>query len=161
MRESGANKGTFLTMPHARRAVALGIVVALATGCGVKTPGILGPETTARAQSINLETPPVQAPAPESPATPRDASPAAVDMTVSKPPVALPEAKVTPGPDRIELGLADVREAAMANNLDIEVQRIGPALARQDTTEAETRYEATSLSHYTHNNLNCPQVAAT
>lgn len=139
-----------------RRAASLGMFAILIAGCMGSDPPILGPGTTARVGGIDLETPPVKAATP--PALPPTAVSGAQKSTQSRPPVALPEAKVASGPNRIDLALADVREAALHNNLDIDVEQVLPALARENTAEAEARFEPTGFARYLHTKVDIPLV---
>jgi outer membrane protein TolC len=59
------------------------------------------------------------------------------------PPTTLPSTRATTQPlEKVELTLADVRELALRNNLDLEVERIAPSLARESLNAEEARYEA-------------------
>lgn len=44
--------------------------------------------------------------------------------------------------ERIELDIADVREAALANNLDIRVARLEPQIAAESTNEERARFDS-------------------
>src|SRR5690242_14447846 len=59
------------------------------------------------------------------------------------PPTTLPSTRATTQPlEKVDLTLADVRELALRNNLDLQVERISPALARESISAEEARYEA-------------------
>lgn len=150
-------------LQRASRVAVLAGLALLQGGC-LRDPPILNPETSARVSAIDLETPPASpAPPPAAaPEVPKDATAAAPleppALVETKPPVTLPEAKVAPGPERVELALPDVRQAALHNNLDIEVEQVRPAIARETTKEAEARFEPSGFARYTHSRLDVPLV---
>lgn len=137
--------------------VGLALAAALTGGCWRTDPPILGPDTAARVNAIELETPPGGPPL----------QPAADTLDLSKKiaplrlPVKLPKSKVAPAEGRIDVALADVREAALTHNLDIQVEQIRPALARENTAEAEARFEPTGFASYTHSKLDVPEIPRT
>lgn len=58
-------------------------------------------------------------------------------------PSTLPSTRATVEPlAKVPLTLADVRELALRNNLDLQVSRISPALANESLFEEEAQYEA-------------------
>jgi outer membrane protein TolC len=135
----------------------------LVAGC-VEQPLILGEETTRRVREFDLETPPVArgAQAIPLPSAARDAAdgdrltPPVLAATES--PVTLPEAKVTPGPARLEVALPTVRAAALEHNLDIEVELVRPEIFRESTREAEARFEPWGFATYSRNSTDLPLV---
>jgi outer membrane protein len=56
-----------------------------------------------------------------------------------------------PAVEPLNLSLADVRAAALANNLDLQVELMRPEIARQLVTEEEARFEPTFVGAARHN----------
>lgn len=149
-------------MTPARLVASAGFALLLAA-CA-REPAILGPDTESRVRNIELDTPPTSA-APALAATSPlvGATVAATplpppDLGAVEPPVTLPEAKIAPAADRFEVALSDVRAAALHNNLDIEVEQVRPAIARETTREAEARFEPSGFARYTHSAIDQPRV---
>ncbi|MSR13226.1 MAG: hypothetical protein EXR86_01390 [Gammaproteobacteria bacterium] len=128
----------------------------LIAGCWQTDPPILGPESSARVTAIELEAPPAKTTATPAPAA--DTLDLSKKIEPMRPPVELPAAKVEPAEGRLEVTLADVRQAALHHNLDIQVEQIRPALSREDTAEAEARFEPTGFARYTHSKLDVPGI---
>lgn len=153
-----------MTRPSARRtAKTLLLAAALAHGGCTVNPAILNDDTSRRVRTIELEDPPrSDAAPPPAPVIETDAATAAPltppKLEEPKPAVALPEAKVAPAPGRAELALTDVRVAALRNNLDIEVEQVRPAIARETRLEAEARFQATGFARYERAAIDQPSV---
>ncbi len=75
------------------------------------------------------------------------------------PPSTLPSTRATTRPlAEVPLTLADVRRLALHNNLDLKVDLITPAIARESLNEEEAKYEAlfTANANYTSNDAPVP-----
>lgn len=57
-------------------------------------------------------------------------------------------------PERIDVTIAEVRARALANNLDLKVVQIDPAIARSRVSEEEAKFEAVFFADYTRNENN-------
>ena len=58
--------------------------------------------------------------------------------------------------DKIELTLEQSRALALANNLDLKVQLISPAIAAEKVSEQEARFEAVFFSNMTFSKTDTP-----
>lgn len=56
-------------------------------------------------------------------------------------------------PESIELALADVRAAALANNLDLKVELVNPSIFQQTVTEELAQFEALLFGSIEHNKI--------
>ena len=54
-------------------------------------------------------------------------------------------------PESIELGLADVRAAALANNLDLRVELVNPSLGQEAVSEEQAQFEVLLFGSIEHN----------
>jgi len=57
-------------------------------------------------------------------------------------------------PSRVDVTIAEVRAKALANNLDLKVVQIDPAIARSRVSEEEAKFEAVFFADYTRNENN-------
>ncbi|MBK6659470.1 MAG: TolC family protein [Proteobacteria bacterium] len=112
------------------------------------------PPTTAAAAAVAQEEPaPAAATASAAPANAAMPPPAPI-----APPVELPKAQVDAAPGRIELSVADVRRHALVNNLEIRVEQVRPAIAKENSRVAEARFEPTGFASYSRNERDRPGV---
>ncbi|MHC4864571.1 MAG: hypothetical protein ACYTEX_10830, partial [Planctomycetota bacterium] len=65
-----------------------------------------------------------------------------------------PDANETP--EEIEVALEDCRALALTNNLDLKVALISPAIAAQQVSEQEARFEAAFFSNATYAKTDTP-----
>lgn len=64
--------------------------------------------------------------------------------------------QVVDAPERLELDVTEVRRAALDNNLDLRVERVQPAIARERVSEEEARFEATFFGSTSYNRAEVP-----
>jgi hypothetical protein len=66
--------------------------------------------------------------------------------------------KDTPVPiaDRLDLTLADARASALSANLELQIEQVNPAIARQVISQEEGQFEATFSSTYVRNRVDPP-----
>jgi outer membrane protein len=83
------------------------------------------------------------------PAIPPSGSNAASDESKSKKPIVLPA-------ERLVLTLADARASALEANLDLKVEEVNPAIARQAISEEAGKFEATFNSTYVRERVDPP-----
>lgn len=62
--------------------------------------------------------------------------------------------------ESLELELADVRAAALANNLDLKVDLVNPSIARESVSEAQAAFEALLFGSIEHQRSDSPPSAA-
>src|SRR6185437_7920778 len=89
----------------------------------------------------------------------RAVEPANLGTAPAHPPSTLPSTRATTQPlAEVPLTLADVRRLALHNNLDLKVDLISPAIARESLNEEEARYEAlfTADAGYSSNDAPVP-----
>lgn len=67
----------------------------------------------------------------------------------------LPEQSV-PIAERLELTLADARASSLTANLDLQVEQVNPAIARQVISQEAGRFETTFSSSYVRNRIDRP-----
>lgn len=118
--------------------VVAAVVVTCAAGCGFFTarPPYRVPEDRVRTvETVRLEEQSRSAPVPLSDAATRPAERASVTRPAEKP---------------VELAIADVRAAALANNLDLEVELLQPQIAQQFLNEERARFEAAFVGSARH-----------
>lgn len=88
-----------------------------------------------------------------------ESQPVTVDEGASK---VIEQVLEKPAPaESAELSLADVRAAALANNLDLAVQVYGPTLAALEVDAEEAKFEATFFASATHSVTDSPVVLGT
>jgi outer membrane protein TolC len=109
------------------------VALALPAGCRIGTGGT-GERVVPPAQLREIE--------------PLDLSAVAREPTVDElqratPPATQPTSRPTTLPVTVSLSLAQVRQLALANNADLRVELLNPAIARQSLGEEEARFEAT------------------
>lgn len=61
-----------------------------------------------------------------------------------------------PVAERLDLTLADARASALESNLELQVQEVNPAIARQVIWQEKGRFEATFNSTYVRNRIDAP-----
>lgn len=61
-----------------------------------------------------------------------------------------------PPPESIDLSLADARAATLTSNLELQIELINPAIARQVVSQESARFEATFASSYVRNRADLP-----
>lgn len=64
-----------------------------------------------------------------------------------------------PAPAELELSLEECRAMVLANNLDLKVQLIEPAIAAENVSEAEAQFEATFTANATYSKINQPMAS--
>ncbi len=64
-------------------------------------------------------------------------------------------------PESIDLSIADVRAAVLANNLDLKVEVLNPAIAATSISEEEARFESTLRGSVNRAELDSPNALAT
>jgi outer membrane protein TolC len=80
---------------------------------------------------------------------------------VKVPATTLPSTRATTTPvTEIPLTLADVRQRALANNLDIQVELISPAISRESLNAEEARYETLFTTQADYGSNDAPQTNA-
>ena len=66
-----------------------------------------------------------------------------------------------PAPAVMDISLADVRAAALANNLDLRVELVNPSIAQTTVDEEEARFEATFFGSARHAKTDSPTALGT
>jgi outer membrane protein TolC len=89
----------------------------------------------------------------------REVEPLDLSRSVTTRPTTIPVARQDRSP--FPLRLAQARQAALANNLDVAVARLGPRIARADLDAEQAVFEATFNVDASYSNLDSPTVFQT
>ena len=122
--------------------VAAVLPLLLGTGCGSNPFGLVDYETIGPSldELQEIETIRLEEQSQTEPVTIEQAAQDALDQLLER----------TPPPSTAELSLADVRAAALANNLDLKVDLVSPSIAETIVSEEEAKFEATFFGSARH-----------
>ena len=122
---------------HIRRALPCGLIVVAAALWLVGCTGPFGDKNELRGPPLEslhvVDTISLEDESQSPPVTIEEAATQAVEELLLQP----------PPPESIDLTLEEVRSAALANNLDLEVELISPSIAQATVREEEAKFEST------------------
>jgi outer membrane protein TolC len=139
----------------------------LLTACGCQVPKsplfafLSVPDETSKLRTIDgidLSKESITAPETLGQVTGNDSRPQVVRPSPGGSPLGNSETEQLPVPvaKQLDLTLADARVAALESNLDLQVEQVNPAIARQVVSQETGRFEATFDSTYVRNRLDPP-----